>query len=406
MNQENSSASTPTGIFILIDALGWSYLKDSSFLADLLPYRTSVQTILGFSSGAIPVLLSGRPPKDSGHWNLFYYDPKNSPFRWIRWVSFLPKSLLNNRIVRRGVREVTHLLNKFGGYFQIYGVPVELLPYFDICEKKDIYRPGGLPGSLFDRLEQSKTRYRTYSYHEFSDRQIFDQAASDLKARKFDFYFLYLAEFDAFLHDRCKFEGEVQDKIRQYDKWIRELFAQASATNGPIDLFVFSDHGMTPKRGGYDLLAEIRPLGLKMPSDYIAIYDSTMARFWFFNERARSRILGKLAGLDCGRVLTADEIKKFGLDFSDNRFGDSIFLMNPGTLIEPSFMGTLGPEGMHGFDPELDPHSSAVFLTNRAPERPVRTLTDVNAIMQRWIDGLRAGANGAERQNSRIAVSQ
>jgi hypothetical protein len=399
MKQEISSGPAATGIFILIDALGWSYLKDSSFLADLLPYRTSVQTILGFSSGAIPVLLSGRPPKDSGHWNLFYYDPKHSPFRWIRWVSFLPKSLLNNRIVRRGVREVTHLLNKFGGYFQIYGVPVELLPYFDICEKKDIYRPGGLPGSLFDRLEQSKTRYRTYSYHEFSDRQIFDEAARDLKAQKFDFYFLYLAEFDAFLHDRCKFEGEVQEKIRQYDKWIRELYAQASATNGPIDLFVFSDHGMTPKRGGYDLLAEIRPLGLKMPSDY-------MARFWFFNERARGRILGKLAGLDCGRVLTAEEIKKFGLDFSDNRFGDSIFLMNPGTLIEPSFMGTLGPEGMHGFDPERDPHSSAVFLTNRAPERPVRTLTDVNAIMQRWIDGLRAGASGSERQNSRIAISQ
>jgi len=406
MKQETSSGPAATGIFILIDALGWSYLKDSSFLADLLPYRTSVQTILGFSSGAIPVLLSGRPPKDSGHWNLFYYDPKRSPFRWIRWVSFLPKSLLNSRIVRRGVREVTHLLNKFGGYFQIYGVPVELLPYFDICEKKDIYRPGGLPGSLFDRLEESKTRYRTYSYHDFSDRQIFDQAARDLKAQKFDFYFLYLAEFDAFLHDRCKFEGEVQEKIRQYDKWIRDLYAQASTANGPIDLFVFSDHGMTPKRGGYDLLAEIRPLDLKMPGDYIAIYDSTMARFWFFNERARSRVLGKLAGLACGRILTADEIKKFGLDFSDNRFGDSIFLMNPGTLIEPSFMGTLGPEGMHGFDPERDPHSSAVFLTNRAPERPVRTLTDVNAIMQRWIDGLRAGASGAERQNSSIAISQ
>lgn len=320
-------------------------------------------------------------------------------------MSFLPSSLLNNRIVRRGVREVTHLLNKFGGYFQIYGVPVELLPYFDICEKKDIYRPGGLPGSLFDRLEESKTRYRTYSYHEFSDRQIFEQATRDLKARKYDFYFLYLAEFDAFLHDRCKFEGEVQEKIRQYDKSIRDLHKQAAAANGPIDLFVFSDHGMTPKQGGYDLLSEIRPLGLKMPRDYIAIYDSTMARFWFFTEEAENRILGKLGSLDCGRILNTGEKRKFGLDFVDNRFGDAIFLMNPGILIEPSFMGTLGPEGMHGFDPEKDPHSSAVFLTNRTPERPVRTLTDVNAIMQKWIDGLRAGASGAERQNSRIAIS-
>jgi len=405
MNQETSSGPAPTGIFILIDALGWSYLQDSNFLADLLPYRAPVQTILGFSSGAIPVLLSGRPPKDSGHWNLFYYDPQNSPFRWIRWVSFLPSSFLNSRVVRRGVREVTRLLTGFSGYFQIYGVPVELLPFFDICEKKDIYRPGGLPGSLFDRLEESGTRYRTYCYHEFSDRQIFAQASRDLRARKFDFYFLYLAEFDAFLHDRCKFGGEVQEKIRQYDGWIRELYAQAAGANGRVDLFVFSDHGMTPKRGGYDLPGEIRPLGLKMPRDYISIYDSTMARFWFFSDEARRRILGRLGQLDCGRVLNSEEKSKFGLDFADNRFGDAIFLMNPGILIEPSFMGTLGPEGMHGFDPEKDPHASAVFLANRSPERPVRTLMDVNAIMQEWIARLQTGACGAERQNSRVAVS-
>jgi hypothetical protein len=405
MNQETSGRPKAAGIFILIDALGWSYLKDSSFLADLLPYRTQVQTILGFSSGAIPVLLSGRPPKDNGHWNLFYYDPKNSPFRWIRWISFLPSSFLNNRIVRRGIREVTHFLNGFGGYFQIYGVPVELLPFFDICEKKDIYLPGGLPGSIFDRLESLGTRYRTYSYHEFSDKEIIAQASRDLRARKFDFYFLYLAEFDAFLHDRCKYETEVQAKIREYDQMIRALYAEASESNEQIDLFIFSDHGMTPKKGGYDLLSEIEPLGLKTPRDYIAIYDSTMARFWFFNEEARTRVRGKLSNLTCGRLLSADEKRKFGLDFKDNRFGDAIFLMTPGVLIEPSFMGKLGPEGMHGFDPEKDPYSTAVFLTNRAPETPVRTLTDVNAIMQDWIASLGAQARGEERSNSRIAVS-
>ena len=43
-----------TRIFVLIDALGWAYLKDRDFLPNILTYRTEVQTVLGFSSGAIP----------------------------------------------------------------------------------------------------------------------------------------------------------------------------------------------------------------------------------------------------------------------------------------------------------------------------------------------------------------
>ncbi len=34
-------------IFGLIDALGWTYVEDSHFLADLLPYRTPLKTFLG-----------------------------------------------------------------------------------------------------------------------------------------------------------------------------------------------------------------------------------------------------------------------------------------------------------------------------------------------------------------------
>ena len=406
MRQETQGLRKKAGVFILIDALGWTYLQDENFVPDLLSYRTKVQTILGFSSGAIPVLLSGKPPKENGHWNLFYYDPKNSPFRWVRWIQFLPKSLLNHRVFRRGVREFSRLFSRFGGYFQIYGVPVELLPYFDICEKSDIYLPGGLPNSIFDRLKQADVPYRTYSYHQFSDRQIISEASSDLRAEKYEMYFLYLSELDSFLHDRCKYESEVRDKLQQYDQWIREVYREAKKSYDDVDLFVFSDHGMTPKRGGYDLLKEIKPLGLQMPRDYIAIYDSTMARFWFFNEAAREKILSRLGELNCGRILQPEEKKKFGLDFSDNRYGDTVFLMNPGVVIEPSFMGNLGPEGMHGFDPEKDPYSFAAFLSNRIPESPIRTLADVNEVMRNWIDQMGADNFAEERANSSFAVSK
>jgi hypothetical protein len=406
MKEEMQGHRKAAGLFILIDALGWTYLQNENFVTDILSYRTKVQTILGFSSGAIPVLLSGKPPKENGHWNLFYYDPENSPFRWVRWIQFLPSSLLNHRIFRKSVRELSRLFNRFAGYFQIYGVPVELLPYFDICEKSDIYLPGGLPNSIFDHLKACDVPYRTYSYHQFSDRQIISEASSDLRAQKYEMYFLYLSELDSFLHDRCKYEGEVRSKLQQYDRWIREVYQEAKKSYGDVELFVFSDHGMTPKRAGYDLLSEIRPLKLQMPRDYIAIYDSTMARFWYFQDDARTRILSRLKQLECGRILQQEERNRFGLDFSDNRYGDTIFLMNPGVVIEPSFMGTLGPEGMHGFDPEKDPHSYAAFLSNRTPEFPVRTLADVNEVMRNWIDRMGANRFAEERTNSSFAVSK
>jgi len=286
---------------------------------------------------------------------------------------------------------VSQRTSQFGGYFQIYGVPVELLPYFDICEKNDIYRPGGVQGSIFDLLQESGIPFRSYSYHQMSDQDIIVQACRDFKTSKADFYFIYLSQMDEFLHHWCADDQRVEEKIREYERWLRRLYAEARVAFEDIDFVVCSDHGMTPKRAGYDLLGEIESLGLKVPDDYLALYDSTMARFWCFTDHARERIQEKLDNVTNGRVLDRQDQKHFGINFSDNRFGDIIFLMNPGIVIEPSFMGKRGPEGMHGFDPEQDPCSAAAFLANRDPGLPVRTLVDVHAVIVDLIESIKGG---------------
>lgn len=379
-------------VVTLIDALGWTYVKDRQIMPDVLEYRTEVQTVLGFSSGAIPTLLSGKMPKDSGHWNLFFYDPQHSPFRWVRWFSFLPKSVLNHRVTRRAIRIISQKMSRFGGYFQIYGVPVELLPYFDICEKRDIYRPGGVPSSLFDKLEELGVRYHTYSYHQMRDEEIVRTACSDIQQKRCDFYFLYLSELDAYLHNFCHDAEGVERQLAKYEKWLREVYEEALRADDEVAFFVLSDHGMTPKQGGFDLVGQIKQLGFLMPRDYLSLYDSTMARFWFFNEKARAEIVARLNQQTCGHILSDAEKRQLGIDFSDNRQGEIIFLMNPGVLIEPSFFGKKAPEGMHGFHPD-DPYSSAIFLSNLRPPKPVRTLVDVNEVMQDWAENLAGGVH-------------
>src|SRR5438034_7220996 len=68
-----------------------------------------------------------------------------------------------------------------------------------------------------------------------------------------------------------------------------------------------------------------RSLGFRMPDDYLAVYDSTMARFWFFNDEAHSAILGALQGISCGHVLSQEEMERFGvlLDRKSTRLNSS-----------------------------------------------------------------------------------
>jgi hypothetical protein len=141
---------------------------------------------------------------------------------------------------------------------------------------------------------------------------------------------------------------------------------------------VCSDHGMTPVTRQADLVGAVTKLGLRMPQDYLAVYDSTMARFWFFNEAARQRVTEVMHALDCGRVLSQKEMDKFGLHFSDQRYGELIFLLNPGSIVAESDFNGKGwfPEGMHGYHPD-DSYSDAIFLSNEKPQQPMHTIADV-----------------------------
>src|SRR2546426_1866667 len=130
----------PLSIYVLVDALGWELVRGRPFLDDVLIDKRWLVTILGYSSGAIPSLLSGRYPSQHGHWNLFYRSPAASPFRWTRPLGRLPKPLVENPVSRRVVKHLARRLSGYTGYFSLYDYPVAHLPQFDLTEKRDIYQ--------------------------------------------------------------------------------------------------------------------------------------------------------------------------------------------------------------------------------------------------------------------------
>jgi hypothetical protein len=370
-------------LFVLIDALGWRFLEGNSFLTDLLPCRTPLRTVLGFSSGAIPTILTGVPPAQNGHWNLFYYDPQGSPFRWLRYFRFLPESVLNNRVSRKLLKEMGRRMLGLGSQFECCVQPT-LLPFFNYVEKRSIYDREGISGasSIFDQLAERGVPYRVYSYHHSTDREILRQAKQDLETTDVNFFFVYLSELDMFLHTHCNDADRLREKLAWYEQELRGLFACARKMDPEARLTVFSDHGMTPVRHHFDLMGAVEKLAYKMPDDYLVVYDSTMARFWFFNEQARQDILNTLGTLSCGRIVPDSELQQLGVFFADRRYGEVIFLMNPGWLLARSDFNGRGwmPAGMHGYHPE-DSYSDGIFLSNQPLPAVAPSVADVYQCM-------------------------
>jgi hypothetical protein len=371
-------------IFVLIDALGWQFLEGREFLSDLLPYRTPLRTVLGYSSGAIPTILSGLPPAQNGHWNLYYFDPRGSPFRWLRHFLFLPDRVLDNRITRKLLKEMGRRVLGLGPLFECCVSP-RILPWFNWVEKRDLYAPGGIAGapSIFDRLEGDGIPYCVYSYRDRNDKEILEKARQDIQAEKANFFFLYLSELDMFLHNHCGNGQAVEERLGWYAAELQELFCSAKRVDPEVSITVLSDHGMTPVKHHYDLVEQVEALGFEMPSDYLGVYDSTMARFWFFDEGARRAITECLTALSCGRTLGPSELQRLGVYFPDGRYGEVIFLLHPGWLLSRSDFNGHGwsPVGMHGYHPD-DPYSDAIFLSNNEPSVTIRTISDVFECME------------------------
>ena len=368
-------------IFILIDALGWEFIKDRPFLNDIATTKMPVKSILGFSSGVIPSILTGKYPQEHKHWSLYYYSPKTSPFRWNKALLWLPDAILNTRLSRKIIEEISKRLMRYTGYFETYLIPIRQLYLFDICEKKNIYMPEGIKGTenIFDVLKNRKIDYKCFNYP-LRDKEIIAKTKESLQKDKNSFYFLYLSEFDALLHSSCKDKNKVNQAIDDYEREIKEIYQIAKQNSEEVNLYIFSDHGMKSVEISEDLKLEIEQLGFRVPDDYVAFYDSTMARFWLYNNEAKNKILKLLETKKYGKILKKDEINKLGIDFEGSMYGEIIFLMDAGALINPSYMGNKSPQGMHGFDIN---HSSmdAVLVSNKKIEEKVEDVKDIFKIM-------------------------
>jgi hypothetical protein len=112
------------------------------------------------------------------------------------------------------------------------------------------------------------------------------------------------------------------------------------------------------------------------------MYDSSMARFWFKNEKAKEQITSKLQTVKSGTILDEEELKRVKTYFEDGKFGDLFFVMNPGIMINPSYFGKDLIAGMHGYHPDAK-GSNAILLSNQKIDDSITSITDIRKTMEK-----------------------
>lgn len=381
---------TRLSLVVFIDAFGWELYQRHGFLRDVLPIAQPLQSIIGYSCACDPTIITGKLPIEHGHFSFFQYAPERSPFGLCKPLGLLPKAIASRARVRRYMSRLLQAWLGYTGYFQIYNVPFQYLPLFDYSEKKDIYEAEGLinkTSTIFDLLRRESVRFELSDWRKSESFNI-ARMKSRIEQTEIEFGYLYLAHLDGLLHAHGTSHAAIEEKIRWYENELRELIRVAESKYGEVHVRVISDHGMHDVTKNVDLQAILRKQGLKFGRDFHAVYDSTMARFWFTNPASAPLIRESLGNAGCGRWLEATDFDEYGINFADHRYGEAMFLMSPGSLIVPSFMNERHVPGMHGYDP-IDRDSIALYATNDfAVDRPVR-LDDLYSIFARDVRWLK-----------------
>lgn len=370
-------------LFVFIDALGWEIVRNRSFLEEELPYRGPLETVFGYSATCDPTIITGTDPTDHGHFSFFVYDPKHSPFGPLSALTLLPGSIFNRGRVRHWISRAAKLCYGYTGYFQLYAMPFDKLKYFDYTEKHDIYMEGGINGgqpSIFVVMDRSGIPYFLSDWRK-SEKHNIEAARHSIRTGSPRMGYLYLAAMDAVLHADGTASERASAMMRCYEDNIRSLITDAREQYEEVRVFVFSDHGMTDIFEICPLMDRIAATGLTFGHDYGVVYDSTMARFWFLTDRAESIIRAALEQEQRGRILDDETLSAWNVDFPDRRYGDLFFLLNPGVLLCPSFLGLQPLKGMHGYDPTHG-SSTASFLSSVRLENPPKRLADLFNLMK------------------------
>jgi hypothetical protein len=362
-------------IFVLVDALKTLYLTEDNmpFLFSLSQKSLYIKEILpcaGFCERS--EIFSGLDGYDTGNFTAIGYIPEESPYKNDKTI-LTCFGLLKKVSPRLYYRLISSWRYRNKKILNNYRIPPESLIHFALTEdgRKQLIAHN----DLFQVLDANGMNYTLDGFTSLSDLgkrshlTIKEIAEREVK-KGTDFIPLYIGETDS---DGHRYGGDIdkmKPTLKSVDQTLEEIYKIAASAG--YSFCVMGDHGMVPVTKKLDVATEIDKADCKLHKDYEVFYDSTMARFWFFNEKAETAIshVLKVKFTDYGFLVDKSNYFQYRIPMDilseDGKpvYGDLIWCANPGVLISPDYFHSESDSenGMHGYIEVVRGHGTGLFV--------------------------------------------
>ena len=371
-------------LFILVDALKSLYLteEDMPFLYSLSErgyYNKQIIPCAGFCERS--EIFSGLDGYDTGNFTAIGYLPERSPYKDDVFILGLFELLkrtcprVYNRLFNYWRKKNKKLLNG-------YRIPPKSLAKLGLTED------GGkqlIPHrEIFNVLDEKGMTYTLDGFTSLSDLgRRSNLTVSELAAREIqkgtDFIPLYIGDTDSIGHRFGSDIESIKPTLKSVDNILREIYHMAAQSG--YSFCVMGDHGMVPITKKLDMMNLVQKANFKLHKDYEVFYDSTMVRFWFFNEETKKCIYNLLRNeiSDYGFLVDRNNCADYRipLDVLSEEgkpvYGDLVWCANPGVLVSPDYFHSeqASENGMHGYIEVVEGHGTGLFVEMYSGIAPV-----------------------------------
>jgi len=368
-------------LIVFIDAFGPDQLKRFDEFFNFLPYQRSLHGILGYSSGALPTVLTGTSPAEHGRMCLFSARKtgETSILRPLKWLGLLPKIVHERSKIRRVAEKILKKTAKLEGYVALHKVPPELFEWLDMPERDDMFQAsdiGGAPTFLADARNAGLSVYS--APWQLPEEQRWQHSFDALSQQKPDLAFLYATALDGIMHQEGPNGSLSVDAAQCIANNIERARDIMSTDGSNLTTLVVGDHGMAEVNNFVDprkMLARLDEMRL--------FVDSTMIRAWGADKELSQLRLEIEKENWSGKWLQGEDLMSRKVPKNDV-FGKAIFVLEQGSIFAPSFLGGR-IAGMHGYDTGCS-CSEAALASDCPIDDNVTGIDDIATIVRNRLD--------------------
>jgi len=352
-------------IILIIDALRFD--KDFYFKKNLLADEIySINLIPPFCFEPDAAFLTGKYPQESNNGLKIMLNDvciKNKILNFL--MPFVPQ---NNYALRKLFNKIV-CKAKFLPNLRIKGsisfIPFNMIYCFNSTDVHSLYKGKNQNQfkTIFNKLEEKNIK------HSHIGAPLTSGKLENIKKRfnfndfdQNDVVSFFINDLDEIGHYHTANSDAYNNKLIEIINFINSLFTYLKAKNENFDFVIFGDHGMVEIEKSIDVNKIIKKLPFKPFDDYIMFLDSTLARFWFKNEKTRIAITQALPNNEAGCWINKNDRGLYKINYSHNKFGDEIWWANKGYLISPNYWeGNVKVKAMHGYRNEVEENHTCLI---------------------------------------------